>query len=573
MVLVDRLLLAILFSTLLVFSAVCIGQNGDIASSIEIADDYYRDGSYYLALQEYNKILSKEPGEKIAPYIHLRMGMCFYKLGDFSRAADEFDRILIDYAGSMYLGEASFLSARAYFKLKNYPTSAARLLRVISLGKGEKYYKRAGDDYKKLIDTALTYEQIKWSIDAVKPNRYVGEYLLKLVKEKIDEREYAKASVLLYSLEDRYSYLDIIDEVLSLLKKVREYIKPEANKIGCLVPLSGPYECYGRDVLNGVMLALDGFHGSVDFELFVEDSRGTLEGAFTGFHRLTDVNRASCIIGPLFTNFLVKLSREAERAQVPLISPAAGSGDFKESGEFTFRCGITNKLQAEKIAKYAVENLQLKRIAILYPDNSYGRELDMYFKKYAEMLGARIVIEQSYEPINPGEEMTKSYVQEVKNVKYARPDAIFIPGHYEELVLITAQIGFSNIPAVLLGANGWAEERVARVGAKYVEGSYFTSAFFEEDSNPLVQSFIKEYYMKYKEKPSYISAQAFDTAKIVLSALSKGKTGKDLVAELSNNTYHGVTGRIKLRGKEGDCDKSITILTIREGEIIPAQTL
>ncbi|MGQ9705409.1 MAG: ABC transporter substrate-binding protein [bacterium] len=560
----------ICISIVIVFININVSFSESISKLIKTANDYYKNGNYYLALQEYQKILSDNLNVEVASYIHLRMGLCYYKLGDFSKSADEFDKVITEIRARKYLEDALFLSAKAYFNLDNYSTSAVRLLKLISIGPNGKYYNKAKEGYRNLVETALNYEQIEWTVSVIKTEYNIGKYLFELSKEEVSKKNYDKAYIILYLLEDKYSYLEIIEDVRSLLDKVRKLRKPEKNKIGCLINMSGEYASYGNEVLNGVKMALDNFGGG-EFELFVEDSKGTFEDALSGYRKLTDINKTACVIGPLFTSELIGLSKYADLMQVPLISPAAGSGDMKDAGEFVFRCAVSNRLQAKVLATYAVKSLNLQRIAILYPNSSYGIELDKYFKEYAQKLGAKIVIEQPYEPIEAGGEMTKSYITEVKKVKSSRPDAIFIPGHYEELMLIVPQIGFANIPAILLGANGWAEERVARVGAKCVEGSYFTSPFFEGDDDPLVQNFIKEYYRIYKQMPTYLSAQSYDATMIALKLLSKGDVGLDFVNALKNFDYNGVTGRISLRGDGNDCDKTVYILTIREGTILPAQ--
>jgi len=557
---------------LLLISSASIIQSANINDEIKTANEYYKNGNYYLSLQQYQKIMSETSDVDTISYLHLRISLCYFKLGDFSKSADESDRVITESKTSKHLEDALYLSAKAYFKVNNYPTSAVRLLMLISIGPGSKYYNKAREGYKNLVETALSYEQIEWTVNAIKIEHNIGDYLFQLSKDEVSKKNYDKAYIVLYLLEDKYSYMDIINDVKALLDKVRKLRKPEKSKIGVLVDLSGEYASYGNEVLNGVKMAIEDFgNTSGSFELFVEDSKGTLEDALLGFRKLTDIDKTACVIGPLFTNTLVGLSKQADMMQVPLISPAAGSGDMTDAGDFVFRCGVSNRLQAKVIADYAVKSLNLKRIAILYPNSSYGIELDQYFKEYAQKLGAKIVIEQQYEPISPGGDMTKNFIAEIKKVKSSRPDAIFIPGHYEEIVLIAPQIGFANIPAVLLGANGWAEDRVARIGAKYVEGSYFTSPFFEDSTNPLVQNFIKEYDKRYSQMPTYISAQAYDATMIVLKALSKGDVGLDLVNKLKSVNYSGVTGDIKLRGDGNDCDKTVYILTIREGTILPAQ--
>jgi len=540
----------------------------------ERAEKLYEHKSWTLAIDDYEQIISIQPDTALSALCWLRIGMCNYHLGEFGLSADNFDRVIAEYSFCDYVDESAFLSAKAYFALGDYPTCTARLLRVVLMGEKSRFYERAKNGIEDLIETALTADELTWALDTVEPEEEVGEFLFERAKALVKEENYSPAMVILYDLSERYIGYDYSPKVESFLFEVREKFAPLANRIGVLVSLSGDYEVYGREVANAVTLAVEEYNAKntgPQVELYILDSGESTDDTQKAYHLLSDVNRCIAIIGPLFTDEAVVLSELAELSRVPLVSPAAGSSIFLSGGDYVFRCAMTNRLQARVMAKYAYDQLHLRRFAILYPATEYGDELRQEFKSAVENLGGKIVAEVEYPLADYEAKKMPDYTQEVKKVKWSGPDAIYIPGSYNEIILLAPQIAYSHIPAILLGANGWDEPRVARMGAKYVEGAYFTSPFFTETQNPLAGQFMLNYKSKFHDDPTYIGAQAYDSARILLSIISRGVSGgeemKNQLSQVVN--FEGVTGRITLRGGEDDdCIKDIAILTIKEGTIL-----
>ena len=540
------------------------------------AEKLYSGKNYSLAIKDYEQVIASGVEGEIIPLSYVRIGMCNYHLGEFALSADGFDRVLIEYSFSKYADDAAFFSAKAYFALGDYPTSAARLLRVIYTGSDSRYYDRAVDGLTNLTETALTAEELSWVLDTVEPREAVGKVLLSLAEKEADKERYNLAMIILYDLSERYSAYSFISNVESLIEQLRKTFAPLANRLGVLVPLSGDYEVYGRQVANAVTLAVEEYNAQKigpEVELYIMDSGSDAENTKTSYQTLVDIDRTIAVIGPMFTDEAVVLGELTKTSKVPMLSPTAGSATFLTGGEYLFRCAMTNRLQSQVLAKYAFDRLHLRRYAIMYPATDYGSELRDEFKNAIEKLGGKIVAEIEY-PLavyDTKEHKIPDYTGQVKKVKYAHPDAIFIPGGYDEIILLAPQIAYSHISATILGANGWDEPRVARMGAKYVEGVYFTSAFFRDTQNPQAQQFVADYNKKYGDDPDYIGAQAYDSAKILLAILTKGVTSgeemKNMLAKVSN--FEGITGRITLRGGEdNDCVKDVTILTIKEGTIL-----
>src|SRR5690606_15429209 len=68
------------------------------------------------------------------------------------------------------------------------------------------------------------------------------------------------------------------------------------------------------------------------------------------------------------------------------------------AGAGVFRLALTREMEAEILADHAVRGLGLRRIAILYPQDDYGREFEELLWQAVEARGARVVGVAGYAP-------------------------------------------------------------------------------------------------------------------------------------------------------------------------------
>jgi branched-chain amino acid transport system substrate-binding protein len=314
-------------------------------------------------------------------------------------------------------------------------------------------------------------------------------------------------------------------------------------------------------------------HSGAQITLVVRDS-GYGEKVPEGvINELIDTERVIAVVGPLFNNQIRNLAGEIEYAQVPLITPGATDSNLSKISPLVFITSLTTEEQGRDMADYAIKDMGWKRLAILAPQSGVGQELAAAFADETGKLGGKILANVSYPEIVKDSKANIDYSGEVRKIKAVRPQAIYIPGYTDELILITSQLSFSDVASVLLGANGWNENRLVRVCGKYVEGAYFTSGYYGDAASAAVRNFHNKYLNKYGSRPGYLAAQSYDATMIVLENLEKGaKDGKQLAGMLSETKgFQGISGRLTMKNGDGKPEKESYILTIRQGVIIEAE--
>jgi branched-chain amino acid transport system substrate-binding protein len=156
---------------------------------------------------------------------------------------------------------------------------------------------------------------------------------------------------------------------------IAEELAVKPGTVGCLLPLSGSFALYGREVLNGVQLALARVsQQGLSVQLIVKDTRGSAEDAASLVHELAAAHNVMAVIGPRASRSSLSAAKKAQQIGVPIITLIQTEGITGE-GEMVFQNFLTPAMEVERLVHRATRHMGLSRFAILYPDTAYGRTL------------------------------------------------------------------------------------------------------------------------------------------------------------------------------------------------------
>lgn len=363
--------------------------------------------------------------------------------------------------------------------------------------------------------------------------------------------------------------------------------------IGVLLPLSGRYAAFGNLVKRGMELAAELHDRSRKPVRFIYRDVGKgAEQAAQEVSRLANEDRVMALAGPITGVAAEAAAERAEQEQVPLISLSQREG-LPEIGRYIFRDSLTNRLQAQALAHYAVKERGMTSFGVLYPENRLGRELAQMFSEEVLKLGGLVTVEASYSedatdfrrqirelmgedpnapaeppPMTEQEQLDDLFQPDFPAVDF---DALFIPDYADKIGLIAPQLPFYGIEGVpLLGINGWNSPELLRNAGDSVEGAVFVDGFFRYSPYPFVKEFVDLYTEKFGEEPSILEAQGFDVANILLAQLDRPEVqNRDtlrLVLSLLRD-YPGVTGATSF-DLQGEAQKVLFLLQVQHGNIV-----
>jgi branched-chain amino acid transport system substrate-binding protein len=344
----------------------------------------------------------------------------------------------------------------------------------------------------------------------------------------------------------------------------------EVIKIGHFASMSGGTANFGQSADKGARLAIaeanaaGGVLGK-QLQLVTEDDRSQSTEARTAALKLIQQDKVVALLGEVASSNSIAAAPEAQKAQVPMVSPASTNPEVTQKGDYIFRICFIDPFQGEVMAKFAYNSLG-KRTAAIFTDvkAAYSVGLAQYFKETFVSLGGRVVSEEAY---SQGDIEFKA---QLTKIKQGAPEVLFIPGYYSEVGLIARQARELGLEAVLMGGDGWDSPKTIEVGGASVEGAYFSNHYSADDPNPVIQDFIVKYKAEHGgETPDAMAVLGYDAARIVIDAIrragsTEGPALRDALAATVD--FPGVSGSITIDA-ERNARKAAVVLKIDGGAL------
>jgi branched-chain amino acid transport system substrate-binding protein len=346
---------------------------------------------------------------------------------------------------------------------------------------------------------------------------------------------------------------------------------PAENKeilIGHYASLTGSEATFGISTDNGIKLAVEernaagGVKGK-QIRLITYDNQGKLEESASAVTRLIDQDKVVAVLGEVASSRSLAGGPVAQREGVPMISPSSTNPDVTAIGDMIFRVCYIDPFQGKVNAVFAIDYLKKKRGAVLYNrQQAYSSGLNTNFKDAFTKLGGEIVAEQAF---SDGD---NDFSAQLTRIREAKPDFIFVPVYYTEIVNIAKQARGLGMTMPLIGSDGWDSPNLKNAGDA-LNGCFFSNHYSHEDQRPEVQEFVKKYKAKHGETPDGLAALGYDAARLLFDAMDRAESlsGKDLAASIAaTKGFAGVTGSITI-DKDRNAEKVAVMLEIVNGEL------
>lgn len=358
-------------------------------------------------------------------------------------------------------------------------------------------------------------------------------------------------------------FVMIIFSLNACTKKSEEPMLKEII-IGEFSALTGPQSSFGKSAHQGIQLAVEEVNAAggvkgIPIRVVTIDNKGLDEKVEESVRSLHGTHKALALVGEVSSGRSLVAAKIAQELRIPLISPTATAVSVTNVGDYVFRACYIDPFQARVMAKFALENLKVKKVAVLRDIKSeYSQGLAEHFIQYFESAGGKVVAEDQFSNGDIG------FADQINHVRASRPDAIYIPGYYPEAGKLARQIRKMGVKSILLGSDGWDSERLFKIGKDAVNGSYFTNHFSIQNNTPNSQKFVSAFRKKYSQSPNGLAAMGYDAAQLLFNALKRAKKldRENIKAALTaTRDFTGVTGHMTFDSKR-NAVKPIVIVKV-----------
>lgn len=297
-------------------------------------------------------------------------------------------------------------------------------------------------------------------------------------------------------------------------------------KLGANIELTGSVANYGSQALTGLKLAIKevnaagGVHGK-QISLVVADNKSEPSEATNATTKLITQDKVVAIIGPAVSSNFLAAVQVAQDHKIPALTPTGTNEKITvDNGKvrpYSFRSCFTDPFQGTVMANFAAKSLKVKTAAIYIDSSSdYSKGLAEVFEKVFVQNGGTIVAKEAYL------QKDSDFRAALTKLKAANPDAIFIPGYYEEVGKIAKQARELGINQPLLGTDGWTDEKLVEIaGADALNNSYYSNHFSAQDKDPNVAKFVDAYKAEYNREPNVFAALGYDAGLLIVDAIKR----------------------------------------------------
>ncbi len=344
--------------------------------------------------------------------------------------------------------------------------------------------------------------------------------------------------------------------------------------IGEYACLTGQTASFGTAAHLGAQMVIDdaNANGGIlggKIKLITEDDQSKPGEAATAVRKLILRDHVVALIGEMVSSRSLEAGPIAQQNKIPMVSGSTNPNVTK-IGNYVFRVCFIDSFQGTVMAKFALNSLKKTRVAVLTDvRQDYSVGLAQFFKEYFTKNGGTVVAEQSY---SSGDQDFKA---QLTSIKAANPEAIFVPGYYNEVGLIALQARELGITVPLLGGDGWDSPTLTQIGGAAMEGNFFANHFSTEDQSPIIQDFIRGFRERFNRDPDGMAALGHDAAKVLLDAMVRSggtEPAKVRDALAATKDFQGVTGKITI-DENRNANKSVVVLTIKDNGFHYVETI
>ncbi len=368
--------------------------------------------------------------------------------------------------------------------------------------------------------------------------------------------------------------------------------KSSEISVGGYMGLTGNVATFGQSTKNAIVMAVDEINaaGGIDgrkIKMTIEDDQSRPEEAATVVRKLISQDGVIAVIGDIPSSNSLAAAPICQEAGVPMITPSSTNPKVTETGDYIFRVCFIDPFQGTVMARFAYEHQGVRKAAILRDIRSdYSVGLADFFIQTFTRLGGQITGDQSY---SQGD---TDFRPQLTALKAQNPEAIFIPGYYNDVGLIIRQARELGITVPLLGGDGWDSPDLFKLAGAGVKNTFFSNHYSADDQSPAVQNFVQSFAARYGNKPDGLAALGYDATQVLATGLRQlvaddpaafeHLTGpapaggearaaraharallRDRLAQVKD--FPGVTGRISIDGNRNAVKSAVVLAVERDG--------
>lgn len=321
-------------------------------------------------------------------------------------------------------------------------------------------------------------------------------------------------------------------------------------KIGAVLSVTGPASFLGEPERNTALMMVEEINraGGINgrkVELIVYDTQGDATKAVQAVNRLIKSDKVVAIIGDSTTGNSMAVIPVVEKAEVPIVSCAAGVKITDPVKKWVFKTAQNDSLAVMKIFEN-MNDKKIKKIAIITVSDGFGASGREQLKLKAENFGIEIVLDETYGPKDT--DMTA----QLTKIRGSAAQAIVCWGTNPGPAVVARNVKQLGIKMPLFMSHGVSSKKFIELAGEGAEGIILPSgrvivADQLPDADPqkkALLSYVDNYRKHFKVEGDHFGGHAWDAIMLIKEAIERGGATPAAIRDQleKTNNFAGIGG-------------------------------
>ena len=345
-------------------------------------------------------------------------------------------------------------------------------------------------------------------------------------------------------------------------------------KIGQIIPItgesaeSGLYQKQGADIAVEKINAAGGINGR-KIQIVLEDDQTTNPGGVAALQKLLEDKEIPMILGSIRSTQIQAMLPTINEAKIPVAIGGTNYGLTHSGSQWVFRFRPHDGMSAKVIAKFLVEELKQKKVAIVHATDAFGTGGRDMLLPALKQLGGEAVYIQGYT------NQEKDYTAVVQGLKRSGATALgtYMP-YGTDLGVFARQLKQLGVSVKWVGS-----PTITGVDSRNLAGDALWETYgvtdFHVDATLTSKAFAAAYRAKYQKDPDFYAAWCYDAMLVFAEAIKKAPDIKPeslRTAILSIQRFPGAEGEYNF-DQNGDGLDHYHVVQNVKGAIVYFKTL
>lgn len=300
----------------------------------------------------------------------------------------------------------------------------------------------------------------------------------------------------------------------------------EPFKIGLILPMSGPFASFGKQIETGARLYIDQKGDTVagrKIELIVKDDGGVQpEQTKRIAQELIVQEGVEALAGFGLTPLAFAVAPLATQAKIPMVVMSASTSSVVEKSPFIVRTSMTEAQVTEPIAEWAgnSEKGGLKTVVTLVSDYGPGLDAEKVFVKGYTEAGGKVLDTIRVPLVNP------DFAPFIQRVKDLQPDGLFVflpPGPGLALMKQFVERGLRDSGIQLMSTGGLLDDYFMPSMGDEALGTVTSGHYSAAHDSPENKAYLEAFrqFVNDSMRPNFMSVGGYDGLHLIYAALEK----------------------------------------------------